>query len=35
MNDNHPIIPPHGGYKDLKSFQNTEIIYDATVKFCE
>lgn len=28
------IIPPHGGYKDLLSFQKAEIVYDATVKFC-
>jgi restriction system protein len=28
-----PIIGPHGGYRGLKAFQLTEIIYDATVKF--
>lgn len=28
------IIAPHGGYKNLKSFQTTEIIYDLTVEFC-
>lgn len=28
------IIPPHGGYRDLKSFQTTTIIYDLTVDFC-
>jgi len=28
------IMPPHGGYKDLLSFQKAEIVYDATVKFC-
>lgn len=28
------FIPPHGGYKDLLSFQKAEIVYDATVKFC-
>ena len=28
------IIPPHGGYKDLLSFQKAEVVYDATVKFC-
>ena len=21
---------PHGGYRDLKSYQNAEIVYDAT-----
>ncbi|MBN1482259.1 four helix bundle protein [candidate division KSB1 bacterium] len=29
------IIPPHGGYRNLKSFQMAEIVYDATVFFCE
>lgn len=29
------LIPPHGGYRELKSYQNAEIVYDATVKFCE
>ena len=28
------LIPPHGGYRNLKSYQTTEIIYDATVVFC-
>ena len=28
------IMPPHGGYQDLLSFQKAEIVYDATVKFC-
>ncbi len=29
------IIPPHGGYQDLRSFQKARIIYDGTVCFCE
>ena len=28
------LIPPHGGYRELKSYQNAEIAYDGTVKFC-
>jgi four helix bundle suffix protein len=28
------IIPPHGGYQNLYSFQKAEIVFDATVKFC-
>jgi four helix bundle suffix protein len=28
------VIGPHGGYRNLKSYQNAEIIYDATVAFC-
>jgi four helix bundle suffix protein len=35
MNDGGGIIPPHGGYQKLKSYQSAEIVYDATVKFCE
>src|SRR5438477_11065421 len=33
MNSN--LIPPHGGYRELKSFQHAEVVYDATVKFCD
>ena len=29
------LIPPHGGYRDLKSYQGAEIIYDGTVVFCD
>lgn len=29
------LIPQHGGYRELKSYQNAEIVYDATVKFCD
>jgi len=28
------FIPPHGGYKNLLSYQKAEIVYDATVYFC-
>ena len=28
------LIPPHGGYRQLKSFQHAELVYDSTVKFC-
>jgi len=28
------LIPKHGGYRKLKSYQTTEIIYDGTVEFC-
>lgn len=34
MNDSH-LIPPHGGYAKLKSFQMAEIVYDGTVVFCD
>ncbi len=29
------LIPAHGGYRHLKSFQHAELVYDATVKFCD
>jgi four helix bundle suffix protein len=29
------VIGPHGGYRNLKSYQNAEIVYDATVVFCD
>lgn len=33
--DSPSLIPPHGGYRDLKSYQMAEIVHDATVVFCE
>jgi four helix bundle suffix protein len=29
------FIPPHGGYQKLLSYQRAEVVYDATVRFCE
>ena len=34
-NDVPGVIPAHGGYRQLKSFQHAELVYDATVKFCD
>ena len=34
IRDEKGFIPPHGGYRDLRSFQKAEIVYDATVYFC-
>ena len=28
------LIPPHGGYETLKSYQMSVLVHDATVKFC-
>ena len=28
------LLPAHGGYRRLRSFQTAEIVYDATVIFC-
>ncbi|MBI5665805.1 MAG: four helix bundle protein [Nitrospirae bacterium] len=31
----HPhLIPPHGGYRNLRSYQTAELVYDYTVVFC-
>jgi four helix bundle suffix protein len=32
--DGPGLIPTHGGYRNLKSFQVAEILYDGTVLFC-
>jgi len=29
------VIPPHGGYRDLQSYQMSEIVYDGTAVFCD
>jgi four helix bundle suffix protein len=28
------LIPPHGGYRRLRSFQTAQLVYDLTVVFC-
>ena len=33
--DGGGLIPPHGGYRKLKSFQMAELCFDVTVRFCE
>lgn len=35
MPDLDPLIPKHGGYRKLKSFQIAQLVYDVTVQFCE
>ena len=32
---NEGFIPPHGGYRKLLSYQRAEVVYDATVRFCQ
>ncbi len=32
MND--PLLPPHGAYRKLKSFQLARLVYDLTLRFC-
>jgi four helix bundle suffix protein len=29
------FIPPHGGYEQLLAYRKSQIIYDATVRFCD
>jgi four helix bundle suffix protein len=29
------LIPKHGGYRKLKSFQVSELVHDVTVRFCD
>jgi len=33
-NKTENLIPPHGGYRNLKSYQTATLIYDLTVEFC-
>jgi four helix bundle suffix protein len=35
MADGEGLIPKHGGYRNLKSFQLAQLVYDVTVRFCE
>src|SRR5476649_2376436 len=32
---NDPLIPKHGGYRKLKSFQVARLVYDVTKRFCD
>jgi four helix bundle suffix protein len=35
MTASEPLIPKHGGYRKLKSFQVAQLVYDITVRFCD
>ncbi|MGH7848635.1 MAG: four helix bundle suffix domain-containing protein [Candidatus Binatia bacterium] len=35
MSGDSSMLRPHGGYRRLRSFQVTEIVYDGTVSFCD
>src|SRR5512141_2597719 len=35
MPDKEPLIPKHGGYRKLKSFQIAQLVHDVTVRFCD
>jgi four helix bundle suffix protein len=34
MQREQKLIPPYGGYRKLRSFQTAQLVYDATVVFC-
>ena len=34
MDNDTALIPPHGGYRKLRSFQSAQLAYDLTVVFC-
>jgi four helix bundle suffix protein len=33
--EREPLVPKHGGYRKLKSFQVAQLVYDVTVRFCD
>lgn len=33
-NNSNPLIYVHAGYRNLKSFQIAQLVYDVTVRFC-
>ena len=35
MTEPETLIPKHGGYRNLKSFQVAQLAYDVTVRFCD
>lgn len=35
MRAEEPLIPQHGAYRKLKSFQLAQLVYDLTVRFCD
>ena len=35
MPEPEALIPKHGGYRHLKTFQIAQLIYDVTVRFCD
>ncbi|HEY6967587.1 MAG TPA: four helix bundle suffix domain-containing protein [Candidatus Angelobacter sp.] len=35
MPEKESLIPKHGGYRKLRSFQVAQLVYDVTVRFCD
>src|SRR5205085_9243602 len=35
MPEKDTLIPKHGSYRKLKSFQEAQLVYDVTIRFCD
>jgi hypothetical protein len=35
MSNDRSLIPPHGGYEKLRSYRTAQLVYDATIIFCD
>lgn len=35
MSEPGNVLLPHGGYEKLRSYKVAEVVYDATVVFCD
>lgn len=35
MENSESLIKAHGGYRNLKSFQMAQLVFDITVRFCD
>jgi hypothetical protein len=35
MIEKEPLMPKHGGYRKLRSFQVAQLVFDITVRFCD
>src|SRR4051812_10755713 len=33
MSSDEPLLPPHGNYRELLSYQKAEVVYDLTYRF--
>jgi hypothetical protein len=33
MSPDEPLLPPHGNYRELLSYQKSEVVYDITFRF--
>ena len=35
QSERESLIPKHGGYRKLRSFQVAQLVYDVTARFCD